>query len=125
MAIILIIEDNKVVRENTAELLELEGYEIIVAKNGKDGLEKMENSLPDLVVCDMLMPEMDGLQLLAHMGNSPHLKTIPLIFFSAKSEKKEIKNALDNGAYDYIVKPSDLEDLISSIQRCLLSRKEF
>lgn len=123
MPTILIIEDNKVILENTAEILEMEGYRVITATNGKKGFKKIAEFLPDLIVCDVLMPEMGGLELLARMGMNPELKSIPLIFFSAKSEKKDIQKGMDLGAYDYIVKPSDLLDLLVSIRKCVESNK--
>ncbi len=123
MSTILIIEDNRNILENTAEFLEMEGYRIITATDGKDGFQKVARFIPDLIVCDVLMPEMGGLELLAKLGMHNDLKTIPLIFFSVKSEKKDIKIAMGLGAYDYIVKPSDLKDLLVSIRKCLKSRK--
>ncbi|MGB5553375.1 MAG: response regulator [Flavobacteriaceae bacterium] len=123
MPTLLIIEDNRTIRENTSELLEMEGYTVIAANNGKDGFHKISNFRPDLIICDILMPGMDGLELLRKLGLHHELKTIPIIFYSAKNEKKDIKTAMDLGAYDYIVKPSDLNDLIASIQKCLIDRK--
>ncbi|MGY8916347.1 MAG: response regulator, partial [Flavobacteriales bacterium] len=84
--------------------------------------EKAIQFAPDLIVCDILMPEMDGFELLKKLGLHPKLKTIPLIFFSAKSERKDILKGLELGAYDYIVKPSELNDLISSINRFIANR---
>ncbi|RAJ11670.1 response regulator transcription factor [Arenibacter echinorum] len=123
MATILVVEDNRTILENTSELLEMEGYSVITASNGKDGFEKILKSLPDLIVCDIWMPEMDGFELLEKLGTYADLKNIPLIFFSARSEKKDIKKGLELGAYDFIVKPSDLSDLLISIKNCLLSKK--
>ncbi len=122
MVTILIIDDCNAIRENTAELLELEGFHVITASNGKEGYEKVVQYVPDLIVCDILMPEMDGFEVLKKLGAHPKFKTIPLIFFSAKSEKKEIIKGLELGAYDYIVKPSELNDLISSIKRFIADR---
>lgn len=124
MATILIIEDNDVIRENTAELLEIEGYKVITAIDGKDGFDRIVDCSPDLIVCDILMPEMDGFELMGKLGKHPDLKKIPLIVFSSKSEKSDIKRGLDLGANDYIVKPSDLEDLLLSIKRSLENRKK-
>ena len=123
MPTILLIEDDCTIRENTAEFLELEGNHTLTATNGKDGFDKISLCVPDLIVCDLLMPEMDGLALLSKLGKHRNLKTIPVIIFSAKNEKKDIKSGMSLGAYDYIVKPSDLEDLLASIRRCLKSRQ--
>ena len=125
MPTILIVEDSRTQRENMAELLELEGYTTITAVDGKDGFDKICHFLPDLIVCDLLMPKMDGLELLATLGKQDHLKSIPLIIFSARSEKKDIAAGMDSGAFDYIVKPSDLSDLLASIHQCLRSKKAF
>lgn len=122
MVLILLIDDCMAIRENTAELLELEGYNVITTSNGKRGYEKAIQFAPDLIVCDILMPEMDGFELLRKLGLHPKLKTIPVIFFSAKSERKDILKGLELGAYDYIVKPSELNDLISSINRFIANR---
>lgn len=123
MDTILIIEDNHTILENTSEILELEGYSILTAVNGKEGLKKIVEMVPDLIVCDIWMPEMDGFELLKNLGLHATLKNIPLIFFSARSEKKDIRKGMKLGAYDFIVKPSDLTDLLTSIKRCLRSRK--
>lgn len=123
MTTILLIEDHIGILENTAELLELEGYSVLKAKNGKEGLKKLASFIPDLIICDLLMPEMDGLTLLATLGKHPDYKKIPFIFFSAKAEKTDIKKGLDLGADDYLVKPLELEDLLTSIKKCLRRKK--
>lgn len=123
MDTILVVEDNRTILENTSELLEMEGYSVITATNGKEGYSKVLKFLPDLIVSDIWMPEMDGFELLKTLGTHADLKNIPLIFFSARSEKKDIKKGIDMGAYDFIVKPSDLSDLLVSIKNCLQSRK--
>ena len=125
MPTILLIEDNKTISENTVEILEMEGYTVATANDGKKGFQKIIDLRPDLVICDILMPEMDGLELLAKLGLQTELKNIPLIFYSAKSEKKVINQGMDLGAYDYIVKPSDLSDLLTSIRKCFTEKKLF
>ena len=122
MPTILVIEDNRTIRENTVEFLQLEGYSILEAANGKEGYAKIIYHVPDIIVCDILMPELGGLELLEKLATHPECKTIPLIFFSAKSEQKDIEKGMGFGAYDYIVKPSDLTDLLASIRRCLSER---
>ncbi|MGO4917973.1 response regulator [Maribacter spongiicola] len=119
MISILIIEDDNDIRENTSELLELEGYVTLTASNGKIGLEKIISNVPDLILCDLRMPEMDGFTVLSHLGHYPHLKRIPFVFFSAKSEKLEIKTGIDAGADGYLVKPFELEDLLTIIEKCI------
>jgi len=123
MVQILIIEDDMNIRSNTAELLELEGYATLTAVNGKDGLNKIAGCSPDLILCDLRMPEMDGFSLLAHLGKNPEWKRIPFIFFSAKSEKMDVQKGFAAGADDYLVKPFELVDLLNAIQQCLLKGK--
>ncbi|MCK5442712.1 MAG: response regulator [Maribacter sp.] len=120
---ILIIEDDKVIRENTAELLELEEYSILTASNGRTGLEKIMKHMPDLILCDILMQEMDGFTVLKHLGEYSDLKRIPFIFFSAKSEKADVKAGIDAGAVGYLTKPFELEKLLASIEKCLNSKR--
>jgi CheY-like chemotaxis protein len=84
---ILLIDDHATILENTAELLDLEGYETITSSNGKEGLEKVIRMLPDVLLCDIPMPKMDGFTVLKRMGEHPDLKRIPFIFYSSKSEK--------------------------------------
>ena len=123
MVKILIIEDNNAIRELTAELLELEGYSTFTASNGKIGLGQIRLHLPDLILCDIRMPEMDGLTLLQHLGQHPDLKRIPFIFFSSKSEKVDVNRGLDAGADAYLIKPFDMEELLASIGKCLSNKR--
>ncbi|MGB5666926.1 MAG: response regulator [Maribacter sp.] len=120
---ILIIEDNETILANTAELLELEGYKSLTACNGKDGLEKIHHLVPDVILCDLCMPEMDGFSVLKHIGEYPALQRIPFIFFSVKSENIDILTGLESGADDYITKPFEMEELLKSIEKCLLKKK--
>lgn len=123
MPTIVLVEDDRTICENTSEILEMEGYTVITAYNGKEGFQKIKTILPDLIICDILMPVMNGLDLLTNLGRHRDLKNIPLIFYSAKSEKKDIQQGMGLGAFDYIVKPSDLNDLLASIRKCLFQRK--
>ncbi|WP_052698871.1 response regulator transcription factor [Flagellimonas lutaonensis] len=121
-ACILIIEDDTCILNNTAELLQLEGYTVMTASDGKIGMEKILHSPPDLIICDLLMPKMDGLTLLETLGKHPKLKKIPFIFSSAKSEKTDIEKGLAFGADDYLVKPFGLDELLKSIKKCLSTK---
>lgn len=123
MARILIIEDDADIRSNTAELLEFEGFVVCTAANGKKGLDEIEKLVPDLILCDLRMPEMDGFEVLAHLGKCPDYKRIPFIFFSAKSEKVDIRTGINAGVDDYLIKPFELPDLLAAIQRCLFKGK--
>ncbi len=113
---ILLIEDDVTVRENTAELLELSGYEVITASNGKQGVDKAQEHNPDIIVCDIMMPEMDGYGVLQELSKKPQTVNVPFIFLSAKTEHKDIRKGMDLGADDYLTKPFEEEDLLSALE---------
>tara|TARA_R110002050_G_scaffold300276_1_gene468440 strand:- start:8211 stop:9260 length:1050 start_codon:yes stop_codon:yes gene_type:complete len=113
---ILLIEDDVVLRENTAELLELSNYEVITAPNGKIGSETAIKYLPNIVICDIMMPELDGYGVLEALANNESTKHIPFIFLSAKTERRDVRKGMDLGADDYITKPFEEEELISAIE---------
>lgn len=113
---ILLIEDDMVVRENTAELIELSGYEVITAPNGKIGVTVAKNELPDLIVCDIMMPELDGYGVLDALASDEATKHIPFIFLSAKSDHKDIRKGMNMGADDYLTKPFEEKELMSAIE---------
>ena len=113
---LLIIEDDKILRETTAEILELENYEVFCAANGAEGIELAHNKLPDLIICDIMMPGMDGYEVLELLSNNNKTKHIPFIFMSAKTELKEIRKGMDLGADDYLTKPVEEELLLSAIE---------
>ena len=113
---ILLIEDDAVLRGNTAELLELLNYQVITAANGKIGVEKALNEHPDMVVCDIMMPELDGYDVLEALSNDAYTKYIPFIFLSAKTERQDVRKGMNLGADDYITKPFSEEELVSAIE---------
>jgi CheY-like chemotaxis protein len=113
---ILLIEDDKALRENTEELLELSGYTVTTAPNGKLGIQVAKENQPDIIVCDIMMPEVDGYGVLENLSADENTKNIPFIFLSAKTEHKEIRKGMDLGADDYLTKPFEEEDLISAIE---------
>lgn len=113
---ILLIEDDKTVRENTAELLELSNYTVETASNGKIGVQKAPRFLPDVIVCDIMMPEMDGYQVLDKLSNTETLGRIPFIFLSAKTDHKDVRKGMNLGADDYLTKPFEEEELIDAIE---------
>ncbi len=116
MKTVLLIEDDLALRENTAELLELSNYSILTAPNGKVGIELARGKKPDIIVCDIMMPEVDGYGVLEELSGNDSTKHIPFIFLSAKTEHKEIRKGMDLGADDYLTKPFEEEDLISAIE---------
>ncbi len=116
MKTILIIEDDIVLRETTAEILELENYKVITASNGKRGAEQAKIMMPDLILCDIMMPEMNGYDLLKTLSKDEQTKRIPFIFMSAKTEIKDVRKGMDLGADDYLTKPISEELLLSAIE---------
>lgn len=116
MKTILIIEDDAILRGNTAELLLLSDYEVLTASNGKTGVEIALKHLPDLIICDIMMPEMDGYQVLDTLTNHERTRYIPFIFLSAKTKHKEVRKGMDLGADDYLTKPFEEEDLLNSVE---------
>ncbi len=115
MNTILLIEDNEVIRENTAEILTLTGYTVHTAENGKTGVEKALENRPDLVICDIMMPVLDGFGVLHIFNTNPQLSGIPFIFLSAKIERSDFRKGMDLGADDYLTKPFDESELLSAI----------
>lgn len=113
---VLLIEDDMALRENTAELLELSNYEVTTAPNGRIGIDLAIANPPQIVVCDIMMPEVDGYGVLEALSSNPSTSHIPFIFLSAKTEHKEIRKGMDMGADDYLTKPFEEEELISAIE---------
>lgn len=112
---ILLIEDNKEVRENTAEILELAGYDVSTAVDGKKGVEAVNKKKPDLIICDIMMPVLDGYGVLHLLGKNEETANIPFIFLTAKTERGEIRKGMEMGADDYITKPFDKIELLNAI----------
>lgn len=113
---VLLIEDDAILRENTSELLELSNYTVVTAVNGKMGIEKAKEILPDIIVSDIMMPVVDGYGVLEALSNNNATKYIPFIFLSAKTERQDVRKGMDMGADDYITKPFNEDELISAIE---------
>ncbi len=113
---ILIIEDNLEVRENLSEILSLSGYQTTTAENGKIGVEKALADRPDLVLCDVMMPELDGFGVLHILGKHAQTADVPFIFLTALAEKDDFRKGMSLGADDYIVKPFDDTLLLQTIE---------
>ncbi|RCR70526.1 response regulator [Larkinella punicea] len=112
---LLLIEDNEAIRENTAEILELAGFSVQIAENGKIGIEKALSNPPDLVICDIMMPVLDGYGVLHIFNKNPALSGIPFIFLTAKTERAEVRKGMELGADDYVTKPFEESELLSAI----------
>lgn len=126
---ILIIEDDTVMRENTAEILELAHYQVTTAPNGKKGSILAKEIKPDLIVCDIMMPELDGYGVFHVLSKDPATASIPFIFLTAKAEKSEMRKGMDLGADDYLTKPFEDTELLNTVEARLkkidLLKKEF
>ena len=121
---ILLVEDESILRDSIQETIASCGFEVAVAENGDEALLLARTFLPDLIISDILMPESDGYWLLDSVRNDSLLRTIPFIFMTAKSERSDIRNGMNLGADDYIVKPFSSAELMNSIQ-ARLSRDEM
>jgi DNA-binding response OmpR family regulator/Ca2+-binding EF-hand superfamily protein len=113
---ILLIEDNTEVRENTSEIISLANYEVVTAENGKVGVELAQKERPDLIICDIMMPELDGYGVLHILSKKPETAGIPFIFLTAKTEKNDVRKGMNLGADDYLTKPFDDTELLNAIE---------
>lgn len=113
---ILLIEDNAEIRENTAEILELANYKVTTAANGKVGVQSALQQKPDLIVCDVMMPELDGYGVLHLVNKNPDLMGIPFIFLTAKAERNDFRKGMEMGADDYVTKPFTDVELLNAIE---------
>ena len=121
---VLIIEDNQDVRENTADILELSGYSVTTAENGKIGVEIAKKIAPDVIVCDIMMPELDGYGVLNALNENSDTASIPFIFLTAKTEKMDMRKGMNLGADDYLTKPFTEKELLGAIES-RLKRHDF
>lgn len=112
---ILLIEDNEDIRSNTAEILELSNYEVIVAENGKIGVAKALENKPDLIICDIMMPELDGYGVLHAVQRNESIRQTPFIFLTAKTERSDYRKGMELGADDYLTKPFDGTELLNAV----------
>jgi CRP/FNR family transcriptional regulator, cyclic AMP receptor protein len=112
---ILVIEDNKEVRENIAEILTLSDYTVVTADNGITGVEAALKEPPDLIICDIMMPQLDGYGVLHLLGKHKETRDIPFIFLTAKSERTDFRKGMEMGADDYLTKPFDGIELLNAI----------
>ncbi len=116
---ILVIEDQDDVRENIVELLELSNYKVDAAPDGKEGVKKALSNPPNLILCDIMMPEMDGYEVLYLITKNPETASLPFIFLTAKAEKADFRKGMNMGADDYITKPFEEMELLGAIERRL------
>jgi CheY-like chemotaxis protein/CRP-like cAMP-binding protein len=113
---ILVIEDSNDIRENTAEILELAGFKALTAKNGKEGIDLALREKPDVIICDIMMPELDGYGVLHLLRKNQETENVPFIFLTAKTERSDFRKGMEMGADDYITKPFDESELLSAVE---------
>lgn len=123
---ILIIEDDKNIRDTLKDILELSGYHVLITNNGREGYHSIIENRPDLVLCDVSMPEMGGFELLGAINQRLKDEIIPpFLFLTAKVEKQDIRHGMSLGADDYILKPFDCEEVLKIIRLRLDTRKKL
>jgi two-component system, sensor histidine kinase and response regulator len=115
MATILIIEDEEYIRRNIAEIMTYEGFQPLEAKNGLEGVQVAQEYLPDLIICDIMMPELDGYGVLLELRSSPTTATIPFIFLTALADRPAMRKGMERGADDYLTKPFSQEELLTAV----------
>lgn len=113
---ILIIEDQAPMRRNIALMLQMEGYETLTAENGKVGLQLALERRPDLILCDVMMPEMDGYAVVQALREDNRMANVPFVFLTAKSDKSDVRIGMNFGADDYLTKPIVRDDLLAAVQ---------
>ena len=113
---ILIIEDNLEVRENLQEILEISGYQVLAAEDGTMGVELAIREHPDLVLCDVMMPKLDGFGVLNILSKRPETSDIPFVFLTAKTEKEDFRRGMNLGADDYVTKPFYKDELLAVVE---------
>jgi len=121
---VLIIEDNNDIRDNIIEILELANYQVEGAKNGKEGVDLATKNVPDIILCDIMMPELDGYGVLYMLNKNPETSNIPFIFLTAKAERVDLRKGMEMGADDYLTKPFDDMELLNAIES-RLKKKEI
>ncbi len=122
---LLVIEDNSEMRENIAEILELSGYEVFTAADGLLGVQAARQNKPDLILCDIMMPNLDGFGVLKILQQDTQLKNTPFIFLTAKAEKEDFRKGMNLGAEDYLLKPFEDSDLLQVIETKLEKYREL
>ncbi|MDX2048404.1 MAG: response regulator [Chitinophagaceae bacterium] len=116
MKSVLVIDDNPDIRENIAEILDLAGYKTSTAENGKQGVEKAMKEKPDVIVCDIMMPELDGYGVLHLLRKNQETQNTPFIFLTAKTERSDFRKGMEMGADDFITKPFEDIELLNAIE---------
>ena len=119
MRTVLVIEDEAALRANLVRILTAEGYRVITAADGDEGLARVNEARPDIVICDILMPRMDGFGVLAALRSRPETAALPFIFLTASADKEDLARGLQRGANEYVTKPFRIADLLAAVRRLL------
>ena len=125
MSKLLVIDDDHSVRVNLVELLEAEGFDVLSAKDGRSGVQLARQHLPDLIICDIMMPELDGYGVLEQLRQDPVTATTPFIFLTAKVERSDLRQGMNLGADDYLIKPFTRNELLTAISTRLAKQAAF
>lgn len=121
---VLVIEDEQNIRENIQEILEAKSFEVKTASNGKEGLALASEFHPNLILCDVMMPKMDGFKVLEFVRKTPIIQNTPFIFLTAKIDKSDVRQGMELGADDYLTKPFSAKDLIKAIETRLRKQEK-
>ena len=119
MQTVLVIEDEAPLRANLVRILSAEGYRVVAAADGDEGIRRLAEERPDLVICDILMPRVDGFGVLAALRSRPGSAAVPFIFLSASADKDDFARGLKSGANEYVTKPFKIANLLAAIRRLL------
>ncbi len=120
---ILLIEDEPLIRDSLEDVLNLEGYSLATAQNGRAGIEAVQEALPDLIICDINMPEMDGYGVLESLRSNPRTREVPFVFLTARSGRADQRQGMEMGADDFLTKPFTVDELLRTV-RTRLTRQE-
>jgi len=116
---VLVIEDEAPLRANLTRILSAENYRVVTAADGDEGIRRVLEDRPDLVICDILMPGTDGFGVLAALRSRPETAAIPFIFLTASADKEDLARGLQRGANEYVTKPFKIVDLLAAVKRLL------
>jgi two-component system, sensor histidine kinase and response regulator len=122
MVRVLVIEDNDDVRQTVADILGFEGFEVVQAENGRVALDCVKAQVPDLVICDLMMPEVDGWETLKAIRAIPDAATTPFLFLTARADRQDMRRGMELGADDYVTKPFTLDELLGAVRAALAKR---
>lgn len=119
---ILVIEDEAILRANTVQILKFEDFHALEAENGLIGVHLAQEQIPDLILCDIMMPKLDGYGVIVALRQNPNTAKIPLILTTAKASKADLSQGMELGADDFLLKPFTSEQLLTAIDTCLKNR---